>query len=403
VLVGTIAVVGFSLVAAVYGYRRYGGHLPPLLAGPPLPAPPAEMAGGARLVRWAAAKEPVGLVFAPGDPERRLYVVEKPGQVRLFSPDGKAAEAPLVDVSARMKIAHREQGLLGLAFHPRVADNGRFYLNFTDLSGDTQVVEKRLAAAPGGGFRWDAVDPAHDRRILFVDQPYPNHNGGNLVFGPDGKLWVGLGDGGAAGDPERRAQDDKTLLGKMLRIDVDADPGRPDPTPEVVGKGVRNPWRYSFDRATGNLYVADVGQIRHEWIHVLPSGRLTGWNFGWNVVEGSECFKPRHCDRIRFPKPMVEYNHAEGCSITGGHVYRGKALPALAGHYFYADFCTALLRSFRIEGGKVVDHVTWKETLDPESQLAQVSDIAVDEAGELYVVSLEGPIWKLVPRAAGGE
>jgi glucose/arabinose dehydrogenase len=203
---------------------------------------------------------------------------------------------------------------------------------------------------------------------------------------------VGLGDGGNAGDPEGRAQNPASLLGKMLRIDIDAQKA----APEIIQRGLRNPWRYSFDRKTGDLYIADVGQNKYEWVHLAPAGKQVGLNFGWDILEGTHCFSTPDCDRKGLQLPVVEYTHDEGCSISGGHVYRGKALPELDGHYFYADFCSALVRSFRWAGGRVESHWNWRPSLDPESKLAALAAFGEDEDGELYLISHEGPVYKLV-------
>jgi len=268
--------------------------------------------------------------------------------------------------------------------------NGKLYVNYTDLRGDTHVVEYRVAAAAP-----DQVDPSTARELFRVAQPYANHNGGNLVFGPDGKLWVGLGDGGAAGDPHGAGQDDRALLAKMIRLDVDS---AARPAAEVVAKGLRNPWRYSFDAATGDLYIGDVGQNAWEQLYVVPHDHLTGHNFGWSVAEGRHCYDAARCDRTGFTPPVTDYAHDVGCSVTGGVVYRGKALPALDGVYFYADYCTALIRSFRWRPDGIRQHWEWKPVLDPDSRLAQVSSFGLDHDGEIYVLLLGGDVFRLSPR-----
>jgi glucose/arabinose dehydrogenase len=282
----------------------------------------------------------------------RLFIVEKQGPIRILR--GKTfAPKPFLDLTGKVSLWKRdnsEQGLLSLAFHPQYQKNGRFYIHYTDLDWKTRVVEYRVSKEDP-----DRADPASARDLLVLDQPYDNHNGGDLEFGPDGKLYVLLGDGGAGGDPHYMAQNKKSPLGKALRFDVDAD----KPAPEVVGSGLRNPWQYSFDRKTGDLYIADVGQNLVEYIHFIPKRRLGGPNnFGWNTQEGK---------------------HSEGCSITGGYAYRGKALPELAGVYFYSDYCTALLRSFRIKNGKAVDSWDWKAALDPDGQMSQVAALGEDK------------------------
>ncbi len=362
---------------------------------PPAAPPPAVPTALASVVALELVTrettEAVALVAAP-EPAGRLFVVEKRGPIRLLR--GKQLDGrPFFDLTGQVSLwrgDNGEQGLLGLAFHPQFQQNGRLYINYTDLAGDTRVVELRVDPRDP-----NRADPASAREILRVEQPYSNHNAGDLAFGPDGQLHVLLGDGGKANDPHGHGQNPKTLLSKMLRIDVDA----PQPRVTTYGKGMRNPWRYSFDRKTGDLYIADVGQNIWEWVHVIPAGRLAGpHNLGWNITEGSRCFRAGTCDRSDVIAPVVEYPHSEGCSITGGHVYRGKALPELEGVYFYSDYCTALLRSFRYQDGRAVEHRDWKAALDPESQLAKVAAFGQDHEGELYVVTHEGPIFKLARR-----
>ena len=304
---------------------------------------------------------------------------------------GRLLEAPWLDLSARVS-GGSEQGLLGLAFHPTFAKSGRLFVNYTDKKGDTRVVEIAVAS-PGA----DTAAIARERELLHVEQPYSNHNGGHLLLDPAGKLLIGLGDGGSGGDPRGYSQNPEALLGKMLRLDPDAAGARP----VIAARGLRNPWRYAIDRRAGDLFIADVGQNKWEEIHVLPLTELDGANFGWNVMEGAHCYGRPACNTEGLVPPTVEYDHDVGCSITGGVVYRGTALPALAGHYFYSDYCTALLRSFRFDratrGPK--DHWDWKKALDAGNRLAQISSFGEDEAGEVYILSLSGTVWKLVPAA----
>jgi glucose/arabinose dehydrogenase len=229
--------------------------------------------------------------------------------------------------------------------------------------------------------------------LLKLDQPYGNHNGGDVRFGADGKLYVGTGDGGAANDPLEAGQDDSIKLAKMLRIDVDAGAG----TVEIVSKGLRNPWRSAFDPKTGDLYIADVGQNEWEFIHVVGGDDIDGHNFGWNTVEGTHCFREDDCDKAGLTLAVIEYPHSEGCSITGGVVYRGAALPALDGVYFYADFCTTLFRSFRWSAGSVSDHWDWQPVFDPDEKMVTVSAFGVNADGEMYVTVLEGDVYRMKP------
>ena len=370
-------------------------------SGPRAVPVPSPIAAGVMLTRIATGlSKPVFLTFAPGDATGRLFVVEKTGRVRILRAGRFDRNvAPFLDVASRVS-SGSEQGLLGLAFHPDYARNGRVFVNLTDGKGDTRVLE--LTAARDDP---DRVDPASERELLFVHQPYANHNGGHLAFGPDGRLYVGLGDGGSAGDPQRNGQNREALLAKMLALDVDA---RPPAAPTIVALGLRNPWRYAFDRATGDLWIADVGQNRFEEVDVLRAtersaavdGTGAPLNFGWNVVEGlGHCYATRDCDQRGLTLPVVEYDHGEGCSITGGYVYRGRALPDLAGLYFYADYCTALVRSFRVGAPTqpVGDVWDWRAALDPESRLANLSSFGEDADGELYLLSLNGDVYRFDP------
>ncbi len=352
-----------------------------------LSAPPADVAA-VRLVSVASGlQRPVALVIAPGDPRRRLFVVEQIGTIRALE---NGALRPGVFFDLRTNVSRdNEQGLLGLAFHPRFVANRKLYVNFTDRDGDTHVVEYQVDAGDP-----DRVDPASARELLRIEQPYANHNGGHVLFGPDGKLWVGTGDGGAAGDPLKAGQDDRQLLAKMLRIDVDA----ARPVVEIVAKGLRNPWRYTFDAATGDLYIGDVGQNAWEMIYVVPADQLTGHNFGWSVAEGRHCFESARCATAGFTPPVTDYAHDVGCSVTGGPVYRGKALPGLDGVYFYADYCTAIVRSFRWRRDGIRQHWEWKPILDPDSRLGQVSSFGVDHDGEIYLLLLGGDILRMSSR-----
>jgi glucose/arabinose dehydrogenase len=337
-------------------------------------------------------KRPVLVVAAPNDARRRLFILEQhAGNIRVLE-NGKLAARSFFSI--RDLSRGNEQGLLGLAFHPDFANNGKLYIHYTAKDDSTHVVEYRVGSDP------DAVDTSTRRELLHVEQPYSNHNGGHVEFGPDGKLYTGLGDGGAANDPQRNGQNEKSLLAKLLRIDVDAK----DPKVEIVHLGLRNPWRFSFDRKTGDLLIGDVGQNLWEYVHGVRAGDTRRHNFGWNVIEGSHCFNAdtgggkKSCNKTGFTLPLVEYPHDQGCSITGGYVYRGKALPALDGRYFYADYCTGLLRSFKWIDGYVREHWDWKRALDREGTINQVSSFGVDHDGELYIVLLTGSIYKFVPK-----
>lgn len=357
-----------------------------------LVAVPADIVQGIALAEVARGLErPVLLTVAPGDARKRLFIVEQhSGKVRVME-NGALATAPFLTIGGLS--TGNEQGLLGLAFHPSFATNGKLYVNYTTKDKHTHVVEFRVTNNP------DAVDMSTKRELATIEQPYSNHNGGHLEFGPDGKLYTGTGDGGAANDPQDHAQDKKSLLGKLVRFDVEAT----KPTPEIVHMGLRNPWRFAFDRQSGGLYIGDVGQNLWEYVHVVAFGDGTQHNFGWNIVEGSHCFDKdtgagkASCTTDGFTLPVAEYPHDQGCSITGGRVYRGKALPALAGRYFYADYCTGLLRSFAWQDGTIREHWDWKASLDKNAVLTQISSFGEDHDGELYIVELTGSIYRLVP------
>jgi glucose/arabinose dehydrogenase len=318
---------------------------------------------------------PVDLA-APLSEPNRLYIVEQGGRIRV-AVNGKLRAAPFLDVHNKI-VSGGEQGLLGLAFHPRYATNKRFYVDYTDRNGDTRVVEYR-----SNGTR---AIPSSARQLLFVDQPYANHNGGGLAFGPDGKLYVGMGDGGAGGDPEDRAQNMGTRLGKLLRIDVAT--GRIS----IAALGLRNPWRFAFDRANGDLYIGDVGQSEIEEIDYLPReqlGRLQ--NYGWNIYEGRSRFESTPQGPGRLVMPVTQYTHAEGCSVTGGFVYRGKAVKAYVGRYLYGDYCSGRIWSLEISDGKATS-----ERREAFS-VPRLSSFGEDAAGELYAVSQRGTVYRLAP------
>ena len=337
--------------------------------------------------------DPVDLQSPPRD--CALYVLEQAGRIRIVR-GGALLATPFLDIVSRVG-SGGERGLLGLAFHPQYATNGRFFVNYTDRGGDTHVSEFRVSSNP------DGADPGGERQLLMVDQPFANHNGGGLAFGNDGMLYIGLGDGGSAGDPFGNGQNRDTLLGKMLRIDVDrgtpyAVPsdnpfvGTAGTRPEIWAYGLRNPWRFAFDRVTGEMLIGDVGQ---NLVEEVDLGQRGG-NYGWNTWEGSSCFRSSTgCPTAGFAFPLVEYRHNEGCSVTGGVVYRGAFMPGYAGTYFYADLCTGLIRSFRLEGGRAVDQRDWTAALG--QGLDTIVSFGVDGAGDLYIVDYDGEIYKIVP------
>jgi glucose/arabinose dehydrogenase len=339
----------------------------------------------------ATLEQPLAMAIRRGD--RALYVAQKTGKVVRIR-DGSVDPVAVLDLSGAVSLGS-EQGLLGLVFSP---DGGYLYVNYTDTSGDTHVTEYAM--------RGDRADPATRREVLAVDQPYVNHNGGNLAFGPDGYLYVGLGDGGSGGDPHENGQSLSTLLGKMLRIDPrpgadrpyavpPANPflGRAGARPEIWAYGLRNPWRYSFDRLTGDLWIADVGQSAWEEIDLQPSASDGGENYGWNLMEGDHPYEggdpPDGAVR-----PVFEYSHEEGgCTVTGGYVYRGSEIPELYGAYVFGDYCVGRLEAIRVEGGRVTEH----RVLGPVVQ--GLSSFGEDARGELYAMSLGGVVSRIVPRS----
>lgn len=362
----------------------------------PDPDPPPTPGTGVRLVEVARGLDhPVYLSSPPGD--ARLFVVEQTGRIRIIQ-NGAVLPAPFLDVAARIT-SGGERGLLSVAFHPRFSSNGFFYVYYTDRNGDTRV--ERYFAAPGS----TTADPASAQLVLAVEQPFANHNGGLLTFGPDGKLYVGLGDGGSGGDPQGNGQNPAVLLGKILRLDVDAaqpyaipadNPfaGQAGKRGEIWITGVRNPWRFAFDRDAGLLYVADVGQNAWEEVNVLPAG-TGGQNLGWNLMEGMHCYRASSCVQQGLTLPVLEYSHENGCSITGGFVYRGSQVAAMRGHYFYSDYCNGWLRSFRWTGSAVADARQWEV-----GDLGSVTSFGEDSSRELYLTTTTGLVLKLAPGQA---
>jgi glucose/arabinose dehydrogenase len=339
---------------------------------------------------------PLWLTTPAGD--ARLFVVERPGRVRIVK-NAALLATPFIDLTARIGVAG-EGGLLSIAFDPNYATNGFFYAYFTDV--DQNIAIERFHVSANA----DVADPS-PLRILSIPHPInTNHNGGLLMFGADGMLYAGVGDGGGAGDVPGNAQNLDILLGKILRIDVRASgPTQPyaipadNPfaaiagrRPEVWHYGVRNPWRYSFDNATSRLYVADVGQDKEEEVDAVPT-LPGGLNFGWNIVEGTLCFLTTTCSTAGTVIPVLHYEHDAngGCSITGGFVYRGAALPAIVGRYFYSDFCSGFLRSFAFVNGAATEQVQW-----PITSVGSILSFGQDATGELYVLSANGTVYRIV-------
>ncbi len=332
------------------------------------------------------------LVTAPSG-DNRLFVVEQTGRIWIME-NGQQLDAPFLDISGIVR-SGGERGLLGLAFHPDYATNGRFFVNYTDSGGHTRVDAYQVSADPN-------VAAADTRTtLLYIEQPAGNHNGGWLDFGPDGYLYVATGDGGGADDTYGNGQNPNSPLAKILRINVDA--ANPYAIPrsnpwaggggvaEAFIWGVRNPWRVAFD---GNdIYIADVGQGEWEEVTVVTTADA-GANLGWPIMEGAHCYRSA-CSTDGLVLPAYEYAHSEGCSITGGYVYRGNAIPALDGHYFFGDYCSGFVRSFRLTGGAATEVTDWTAQL---GDLGRITSFGMDGAGELYVVAADGRIFRIVPR-----
>jgi len=292
---------------------------------------------------------------------------------------GKLRRNPFLDIRSRVT-SGGEQGLLSVAFHPNFARNHLFYVDYTDVNGDTRVVQFKTNKAGTVGL------PATARQVLFVKQPYSNHNGGQLAFGPDGLLYIGMGDGGSEGDPQNRSQNLSSRLGKLLRIDAT----RRGAKPQIAAYGLRNPWRFSFDRGTGDLYIGDVGQDEWEEVDYVARRDAGLKNFGWNVYEGNARYSNNPLNPAgKLTFPVHAYNHSLGCSVTGGFVYRGKAVPSARGRYFYGDYCTGRIWSLKIADGRATD-------VKQESQrLPDLSSFGEDVRGELYAVTLSGKLFRL--------
>ena len=330
--------------------------------------------------------DPLFVTTAPGSPD--LYVVEQGGAVKILR-EGQILDQPFLDVRGMVTRGGNEQGLLGLAFHPDYPDDPRVFVDYTNTSGNTTVASYEVVDG--------VADPSTAEVLLTIEQPASNHNGGMVVFGPDGYLYVGLGDGGASGDRFGNGQNTDTPLAAILRIDVSASTGYTIPpgnpftggAPEIWDYGLRNPWRFSFD--SGLLYIGDVGQDHYEEVDVAAADP-GGLDFGWPITEGLHCYKPsRGCDTTGITMPVIEYSHTEGCSITGGYVYRGSTIPELDGTYFYSDYCSGWVRSFRYADGVATDEQQWIDSI------GNVTSFGLDADGELLVVTRGGTIYRMVP------
>lgn len=341
---------------------------------------------------------PVHLAAPPND--SRLFVVEQPGRIRIIQ-NGALLQTPFLDIDSKV-LGGGEQGLLSVAFHPAYATNRHFYVYYTNNSGDIQI-ERYTASATAP----NTADVASARPIINVPHPSnSNHNGGQLAFGPDGFLYLGTGDGGAGGDPPNNAQNRNVLLGKLLRLDVNpagtsaytvpsSNPfvGQSGARPEIWAYGLRNPWRFSFDRVGNVLYIGDVGQNSREEINAVPRTQA-GVNYGWKIMEGNNCFLPMSsCDRTGLTLPVHDYGTSDGnCAVTGGFVYRGSAIPQIVGLYFFSDYCKGGLRSFRLADGNATDVREW-----PAGVGALITSFGEDASGELYVLTQGGTVGKIIP------
>lgn len=338
-------------------------------------------------------RSPVFVTHA-GDGSGILYVLEQAGRIMRLAPDGSVVQDPFLDIASEVS-SGGERGLLGLAFHADYASNGRFFVDYTDGDGNTVVAEFRRSAD-------GTADRGSERLILHVDQPYANHNGGMLAFGPDGYLYVALGDGGSGGDPHNNAQSRDVLLGKILRLDVDGAPpyavpvdnplhGTPGARGEIWDFGLRNPWRFTFDRATGDLFIGDVGQGTYEEIDAEPA-HGGGRNYGWRIMEGPECYKGGDCARGRLELPAAWYGRDDGCSVIGGYVYRGAVSPLLQGAYLFGDFCSGKIWAIAAADA-VRGPATRTLLLDTD---LNVTSFGEDGNGELYLAESGGTIQHLV-------
>jgi glucose/arabinose dehydrogenase len=392
-------VLAAALVAGLLPGAASAATLPTRLTDGVVAAAPT--ASTVALVKVADVPSPV-LAIGAGDGSGRLFIVSKGGRIRIVK-NGSLLATPFLNISTGVSTGS-EQGLLGLAFHPSFTTNRKFYINYTDLGGDTVIREYRASASNP-----DVVEPGSGRTILRIGQPYSNHNGGMIAFGRDGLLYIGTGDGGSGGDPGNRAQNIDSLLGKMLRISVNgrtssreylipsSNPyvGRPGRN-EIWQRGLRNPWRFSFDRSTGDLWIGDVGQGRYEEVDRATrtsTGPGRGINWGWRVMEGNHCYRPSSgCSTTGKKRPLVEYSHgATGrCSVTGGYVYRGAAISALRGWYVYGDYCTGEVWAVASGASRPATPVRLLDTT------RLISGFGQDDAGELYLCDLNGAVYRIV-------
>jgi glucose/arabinose dehydrogenase len=342
----------------------------------------------------AGLTNPIGVVDAK-DGSDRLFVIEQTGQIRIVE-NGRLLLTPFLDIRDRL-VSGGEQGLLGLAFPPDYASKGYFYVNYTDRSGDTVIARYRIGSSP------NQANANSEEVILRIDQPFGNHNGGQLAFGPDGFLYIGLGDGGGSGDPQNNAQNPNSLLGKILRLDVESGAATytiPNDNPfrsptdgirdEIWASGLRNPWRFSFDRQTGDLFIADVGERQIEEVNFQPATSTGGENYGWRRFEGTRAFNNTNSNTTTLTFPVTQYDHSQGASVTGGFVYRGPARSDLQGVYLFADFANGKIWGLRRMGN------TWETALLLDTEF-NISSFGEDRAGNLFVADYNGTLYRLNP------
>ena len=356
---------------------------------------------------------PVYATAPPGD--SRLFILEQQGVIKILE-NGQINSTPFLDIHTLIPVVsgNDERGLLGMTFDPNFATNGYFYLDYDDLSSNTIIVRYSVSGNP------DVADPNSADILWTITQPYTNHKGGTLLFSPvDHYLYIGMGDGGSEGDPQHRGQDTTTVLGKMVRIDVSSGQGysipptnpfygHPGMRQEIWAIGVRNPYRWSFDRATGDMWVGEVGQSSWEEIDYAPGNDHGGENYGWSIMEGKHCYNPSNgCDSTGLHDPIWEYSHANGCAIVGGYVYRGASIPSYQGAYFFSDFCSSKIWSLRYDGHQVTEFLDHTTELAPGGGLtiSAVSGFGEDGFGELYIVcrgsGTDGQVFKIVPDPTG--
>lgn len=370
----------------------FTGSITITVTATPPPPPPGPINLGLQPI-VTGLRFPTGLVSPPGDD--RMFVLEKAGVIRIIKA-GALLATPFLDLTAKVQSQGGEQGLLGLAFAPDYASSGRFFVHYNDRSGNNRVSLFRVSVDP------DRADAASESEVLAIPQPGVAHNGGQLLFGADGFLYIGLGDGDDSDGG--RGQSLSDLFASILRIDVSSGapytvpPDNPfvstaGARPEVWSYGLRNPWRFSFDPATGDLYIGDVGESTWEEVNYAAAadGAGKGVNYGWSIMEGLHCTRGQ-CDQAGLTLPVLEYSHSDGCSVIGGYVYRGPAIPALQGSYFYAEYCLGWVRSFRIAGGAPVEQTEWP-SLEPDGQ---VTSFGEDATGELYLLTQQGGVFKIV-------